>query len=49
MQYKIGRVRNYKGGVGNIITPEKKYMFLDTDITGDENIENDYNYLKKDF
>ena len=24
MQYKVGRVKNYKGGVGNIITKEKK-------------------------
>ena len=41
MQYKVGRVKNYKGGVGNIITTEKKYMFLDTDITNNEKIEND--------
>ena len=41
MQYKVGKVRDYRGGVGSIITPEKKYMFLDTDITNDEVIEND--------
>jgi len=41
MQYKVGRVRNYKSGVGSIITTEKKYMFLDTDIAEGEIIEND--------
>lgn len=39
MQNKIGKVRNYEGGVGNIITPEKKYVFLDTDVKGE--VEND--------
>ena len=40
MQYKIGRVRNYTAGVGDIITTEKKYMFLDTDVVEGE-ISND--------
>ena len=41
MQYKVGKVKNYKGGVGNIITPEKMYMFLDTDIKDNEIVNND--------
>ena len=32
MRYKIGKVMNYKAGCGDIITPEKKYLFLDTDV-----------------
>jgi len=39
MQNKIGKVRNYKDGVGSIITSEKKYIFLDTDVKN--NVEND--------
>lgn len=41
MQYKVGKVRNYKGGVGNIVTVDKNYMFLDTDIADGETLEND--------
>ena len=32
MQYKIGKVRNFEHGAGDIVTPEKKYLFLDTDV-----------------
>ena len=36
MQYKIGKVRNYDKGAGDIVTPEKKYLFLDTDVVYDQ-------------
>ena len=41
MQYKVGKVKNYKGGVGNIVTQEKNYMFLDTDVVDDTSIKDD--------
>lgn len=59
MQYKIGKVRNYSAGVGDIITAEKKYLFLDTDVVegkisnddlvifGDEDKNNRAFFVKK--
>ncbi len=36
MAFNIGKVREYNGISGTIVTPEDSYMFLDSDI--DDNI-----------
>ena len=42
MQYRVGKIKNYKNGAGKIITVDKEYLFLDTDIVSDEElIDND--------
>lgn len=38
MLYKIGRVKDYNGIKGNIITKDDNYFFLDVDTNNDINI-----------
>ncbi len=38
MSFKIGKVKEYNGISGTIVTPEDSYLFLDSDIDNSVNI-----------
>ena len=50
MQYRYGKVYEFENGEGIIVTDDKNYIFLDTDIKGDQAIQkNDFvNFYDED-
>lgn len=47
LPFKVGKVRNYDGYIGEIVTDKNIYYFNKNDISGDEKVDNqDYVMFK---